>query len=403
MAGKATKILLPIGIISIAIGVMMALKASHKPPEKAPVEEKAFLVEVQQVSFEDLNFVVDSQGTVEPRVATSLSSQVSGRISQVADVFIEGGMFRKGEVLVQLEDFDYATEYKLAEAELARAQAALEEEIARGKVAEEEWRSVKSGPAPELGLRKPQLAKEKANLIAAQAQLERAKRNLERTRITAPYDGIVKTKSVDLGQYVTPGKELGVIYNTNVAQVRMPLSDNDLAYLNLNQKNQPKVTLTAKVAGKNATWQGSLTRDEGVLDAQRRVIYAVAEVSDPYLREQGSSGEPLKFGRFVQAKIIGQRAEDIIVLPRNILRLDGTILVVDDDNKLVIKEVEVQRADEDYVYISAGLRAGDRVVTSAVPNPYEGMQVRLAEDAKDKIEQDKEDSVDTSIASVGES
>lgn len=396
--------LIPVGILVVAVAIAFMLISGKKPPEKIVVPEKAFLVETEIAKAQDLNFIVHSQGTVQPKTETQLSAQVSGKIEKVADVFIEGGMFKKGDVLVQLEQYDYATELKLAEAELARAQASLEEEIARGRVAEQEWRSVKGTVPPELGLRKPQLATEKSNLRAAEAKLERAQRNLDRTTIKAPYDGLVKSRDVDLGQFVTAGTKVGTLYATDVAEIRMPLSDNDLAYLDIaaNQQQQPKVTLTANVAGKVTTWQGVLARNEGVLDEQSRVIYAIAEIQDPYLRESSKQGLPLKFGRFVQARIVGSSAQDIIVLPRSVLRLDGSILTVDSKRTLRINEVDVQRADEKYVYIRSGLRSGDLVVTSAVPHPFDGMKVRLPGEKGDKSDLDKEDPVDTAIASSGD-
>ncbi len=310
-------------------------------------------------------------------------------------------MFAKGDVLVELEKYDYQTDLKLAEAELARAQAALEEEQARGKVAAEEWRSVNTGVAPELGLRKPQLAKEIANVRGAEAQLERAKRNLARTTIRAPYDGLVKAKQVDLGQFITVGSQLGLVYSTEVAEVRMPLTDNDLAYLQLSDdgEHQPQVTLTAKVAGRKSKWNGKLVRNEGVVDQQQRVIYAIAEIDDPYLRKPNASGNRLKFGRFVQAEIVGDRGEDLVVLPRSVLRLDGTVLVVDPDRVLRIKAVEVQRADEKYAYISSGLQSGELVATSAIPNPFDGMKVRLAGDKESYGDVAEEES--TPIATAG--
>jgi len=104
---------------------------------------------------------------VQPRNQTMLSAQVSGRIIRVADNFIEGGFFDKGDVLVEIEAVDYETDLLLAQAELAQAQASLDEEIARGQVAEKEWSSFNSGTPPELGLRKPQLAREQALVKAA--------------------------------------------------------------------------------------------------------------------------------------------------------------------------------------------------------------------------------------------
>lgn len=395
---------LPLIILLVSIVVMMVFISSKKPPEQVETPEKAFLVNAEPVYTEDLNYVVNSQGTVVPRIRTELSAQVSGKVVSVADSFVEGGMFRKGDVLVQLEQADFITDLKTAEADLSRAKAALEEEQARGKVAEEEWRTVKGNLAPELGLRKPQLAREMANVRAAEAQVERARRNLERTSIRAPYDGLVRTKQVDLGQFVSLGGSIGTLFSTDVAEVRMPLSDNDLAFLKLpGSNNAPaKVTLRATVAGEAVSWQGELARDEGVLDEQRRVIYAIAKVEDPYQRNEGAEGVPLKFGRFVQAEIVGDRAEGVVVLSRDHLRLDGTLLVVDEDRKLRIREVTVQRADARFVYISDGLRAGELVATSAVPNPYDGMTVRLPGENEDENDNgDVEDESATAIAATG--
>lgn len=399
MKSILTKGGIPLAIILVASVAAMIMISSKEPPEKKPVEEKAFLVDASPVTKQDLTYVIKSQGTVKPKVETILSAQVSGKVVDVADAFIAGGFFKQGDVLVQLEQDDYITDLKAAEAELARAQAALEEEQARGKVAAEEWKSVSSSAAPELGLRKPQLAKEKANVRAAEAKVERAKRNLERTTIRAPYDGMVKEKRVDLGQFVVSGSQVGTIFNTEIAEIRLPLTDKDLAYLDLpGQSNQPvDVTLTARVAGKTASWQGKLARTEGVLDETRRVLYAVAEVNDPYLRNAQQPGNVLNFGRFVQVEIQGNKGEDIVVLPREVLRIDGTVLVVGSDRKIEIRAVNVHRADDKFVYISEGLDDGELVATTAIPNPYEGMTVRLPDD---KLS-DPEEDVQTELAVAG--
>jgi len=167
---------LPLVILLVAFIAAAFMIKSRKPPEQVPVEIPAFLVDAKEVFAEPVNFIVKSQGNVVPRNKTALSAQVSGQVISLSDVFIAGGTFKKGDVLATLEQDDYRTDLKLAEAELAQAQAALQEEIARGKVAEQEWRSVSSVAPPELGLRKPQLAKEQANVKAAEAKLERAKK-----------------------------------------------------------------------------------------------------------------------------------------------------------------------------------------------------------------------------------
>ncbi|MFC4699232.1 efflux RND transporter periplasmic adaptor subunit [Glaciecola siphonariae] len=378
MASGLKKVGIPIFILVGAIVIMAILIASKPEPEKKEVEKAEFLVDVSPIEFNDIEFLVYAQGSVQPKNQTMLSSQVSGKVIAIADNFIEGGFFSEGDVLVELESVDYQTDLLLAEAELARAQAALDEEIARGRVAAKEWSSFNSGTPPELGLRKPQLAREQANLKAAQANYQRALRNLERTKIKAPYDGLVKSRGVDLGQFLPLGGQVGEIFSTDTAQIRLPLTDDDVAFIGDVQNQQPIVTLSAEVAGKKQFWQGRLVRDEAVLDDARRVIYGVVEVNDPYLRQDTQVNQSaLKFGRFVEAQITGVQASGIVKLPRFVLRLDGTVLTVDDNSQLQINDVEVIRTDEDFVYIGGGLDPSHQVVMSAVSNPYNGMPVRI--------------------------
>ena len=193
----------PLLVLLIAVLLAIIFIASKKPPEQKEVVTKDFLVEAQVVNREATAFVVSSQGNVVPKNQTRISAQVSGQVVSLADVFEVGGMFKKGDVLAVLE------------------------EIARGKVAETEWRSVNSKVPPELGLRKPQLASEQANVKAAEAKLERARRNLDRTEIKAPYNGIVIARNIDLGQFVSSGSEVGTLYSTDVAEVRLPITESE--------------------------------------------------------------------------------------------------------------------------------------------------------------------------------
>lgn len=382
------KVGIPFIILVTAIVVATLLVVSKEKPEKKTEEESKFIVETMTYQFEDIEFLVYAQGSVQPKNRTVLSAQVGGKVVRLSDNFVEGGFFNKGDVLVEVESDDYKTDLLLAEAELARAQAALEEEIARGRVAEQEWRSVNNTPAPELGLRKPQLAREQANLQAAEAQLLRAKRNLERTKIRAPYDGLVKKRNVNIGQVITVAGQLGEIFATDVAEVRLPLTDNDIAFIGDIEQRQPSVVLQARVAGETRFWQGAMVRNEAVLDESRRVIFGVVQVLDPYNRKQNTHQIPLRFGRFVKAEITGIEVDNVVKLPREVGRLDGTVLTVDAESSLHINEVGVVRSDETYLYISSGLPATHQVVLSAVPNPYQGMPVKVLEEEQALPQQD---------------
>jgi RND family efflux transporter MFP subunit len=400
MSTSISKTGLPIIIIVVAIAAAAAMIALKQEPEKKEPESRSFLVDAKPILSEDVEFLVYAQGAVQPKHKTMLSTQVSGRVIEVSEKFTEGGFFKKGEVLLSLESDDYTSDLLLAEAELARAQASLDEEIARGRVAEKEWSSVNSGQRPELGLRKPQLAREQANVKAASANLARAKRNLSRTKITAPYDGLVKSRLVDLGQFVAMGTQLGEVFSTSTAEVRLPLTDNDLAFLGDMNTSARHVTLSADVAGKKHFWQGKLVRDEAVLDEARRVSFGVVEVQDPYNLISTEHASPLKFGRFVSAAVSGMIAQDIVKLPRSVIRLDGTVLSVDEEQKISINSVEIMRADEDYVYISGGLPTDHLVVMSAVSTPYNGMPVRFTEDEPTKPINSEDEQQDKAITEV---
>ncbi|MFC3095591.1 efflux RND transporter periplasmic adaptor subunit [Alteromonas sediminis] len=391
---------LPFAIIIIAVIVAFVMINMRKPPEKEEVVEKAFLVEAQEVFREPVEFVVFSQGNVQPKNHTRISTQVSGKVVSVSSVFQAGGFFKQGDILVTLEQDDFLTDLKLAEAELAQARASLEEEKARGKVAEEDWKALNNSTPPALGLRKPQLAREQANVKAAEAKYERAMRNLARTEVRAPYNGIVVKRDVDVGQFLPVGSIVGEVYSTDVAEVRLPLANSDLAFLDLSagvESNNP-VQLKADVAGRERVWSGRLVRSEGVMDAGSRVMYAVVEVEDPYRINSGNDAAPLRFGQFVEAVISGTRSENVIVLPRNLLRLDNTVLTVSDEREIAIKPVQVARTDAERVYISEGLNSGEKVAVSAVPNPYNGMKVRLPGDEPEIEEPQKNDQAEEASA-----
>lgn len=379
MATKFIKVGLPIIILISAVVVAIGLGAMRKPPAKVVEQRLPLLVNTIELAPQDLTYRIASQGTVSPKLETTLMSEVNGRIIRVAENFVAGGFFKKGDLLVQVEPADYLTAVKAAEAALAGAKAQLEEERARARVAETEWRSFTEGKAPALGLRQPQLASALANVQSKEAELERAQRDLARTEIRAPYDGLVRSRMANLGQFISRGSQLGMILGTEVAEVRLALTDTDFGFLPQQQAQvqQIPVILSATIAGQPLQWQANIVRTEGVLDERSRVIYAVAEIQDPYQRE--GTGIPLQFGRFVQAQISGIAATQVTKVPRHLLRPGNQLLVVDAEQQLQFRQVQLSRADADFAYIGSGFEAADRLVISPVTNPLAGTQVRLTE------------------------
>jgi RND family efflux transporter MFP subunit len=378
---------LPAGVIIISLLLVVTLVgiAKSKRPERKEEARSAILVDTIDAELRSLNLVVTSQGSVRPRTETSLVAEVSGKVVSVSPDFVAGGFFRKGDMLLQIDPSDYRTALKRAEAALASRQARLADETARSEQALKDWRNLgKTSQPSDLVLRRPQLQDAQANVSAAEADVEKARRDLQRTRITVPYDGLLKEKSVDIGQYVTPGTPLGVSFAIDTAEIRLPLSRNDLAFLELPSATEarevpfPKVTLISNEPGATRRWQAEIIRTEGVVDEVSRVVFAVAQVVDPYGVLGVSTQDELKVGTFVSAEIQGIAVENVVVLPRHALQSDNTVLVANENRELEIRTVTVVRAEPRTVYVSDGVYGGEKVVTTTLEAPIPGTRLTLS-------------------------
>ncbi|MBT8038695.1 MAG: efflux RND transporter periplasmic adaptor subunit [Xanthomonadales bacterium] len=383
---KFLKFVLPLGLIALSIVVVLVMVAiaQGKRPDRKDEGNQAVLVEAIQAEVSSLNFSVTSQGAVRPRTETTLVAEVSGQIVTVSPNFVPGGFFRKGEVLLQIDPSDYDTALLRAQANLASRQAQLSDWKARSEQALKDWQNLgRSGEPSDLVLRKPQLAEAQAAVQAAQAELQQAERNLQRTRIRLPYEGLVRNKLVDVGQFVSPGTPLGVTFAVDRAEIRLPLSSSDLQFLELpsatrlDADKRVPVVLTSQNGGENGRWMGEIVRTEGVVDQASRVVYAVTEVVDPYRVLGQSLQDELKMGTFVRAEIEGRRVEDVVVLPRSVLLPDDTVLVANEDRKLEIRPVTVARAEPRQVYVSEGVESGEWVVTTSLDAPIPGTQLAI--------------------------
>jgi RND family efflux transporter MFP subunit len=388
---KFIRYILPVGLVVLSsvlvVGLMVMAKA--KRPERKEDVTAATMVDAIPVERVSLNLSVFSQGSVVPRTETTLVAEVSGKIVNVSPNFVAGGFFHKGETLLEIDPSDYRADLKRAQANLASREAQFAEQKARSEQALKDWRNMgRQGEPSDLTLRKPQLAEALANVQAAEADLQKAKRDLDRTHIKVPYDGLVRTKQADIGQYVAPGTPLGVTFNIDTAEIRLPLSATDVAYLDLPSATDPadkprlQVGLTTGNSGIDGRWQAEIIRTEGVIDEKSRVTYAVAQVVDPYgLLGQSKQGE-LKIGTFVRAEIQGLRVNDVFRIPRSALRADNSVLVANSERKLDIRSVSVLRAEPRSVYISDGIMDGDMVITTTLEVAIPGTQLAISGDER---------------------
>ena len=359
------------GIIIGALALAVGLSQLKPEQEKRDDEKLDLLVEVLPLQMTSERFRISSQGTVRPRTQTILSAEISGSVVSISPKFVAGGVFQPDEVLMRIDPTNYTVAVDRAEALVTQRQ--IEYDGAK-KLRSQGYRA------------ESEYASAAAALASAQADLVAARRNLERTYIRLPYEGIVMSKDADLGQFVNPGTPLGVTFATDLAEVRLPLTDQDLAFVEMpnaaaitatGAADGPPVTLSAIQQGKRVEWNARVVRSEGVVDERSRVTYAVAQLADPY--QLHGNGTPLPVGTFVAASIDGSDVLDVIRIPRSALRGADQVLIVDDENQIEIRTIEIIRTDARYAYVSGGVAAGERITTTAIEAPTNGMPVRTTD------------------------
>lgn len=380
MTRTFAKVVLPLLVVVVAVLGAWGLAASRKAPERVERATPGPLVEVEEVAARDVPVTVVGNGEVQAKLEVDVVPQVAGRVVEVDPALVAGGRFRAGQTLLVIEPRDYELAVERARAAVERAGVALERERAEAAVARQEWEALHPGEAPDSGLvvREPQVRQAEAELAAAQADLDVAQLNLERTRVSVPFDGVVRSKSVGLGQFVAAGSRVARVYGTDVVEVRVPLEDRELAWFEVPRHGGgagPAADVVADFGGAEWHWDGRVRRLEAQVDPESRMVHVVVDVRRPF---DGPAGKPpLLPGTFVEVRIAGVTLPDVVEVPRHAIHHDDTVWVVE-DGRLLLRPVEVARSDRDTSLVSAGLEPGEQVVVSALDAVTDGMKVRTS-------------------------
>ncbi len=386
------RIILPILVLAGAGYATVTMIRNRPAPETRAADIPLPLVETIEAEFSNVTLSVFAEGTVAPRTVSELTPEVSGRVIEVAESLVVGGFFEEGEVLLRLDSREYELAVIRAQAAIAQSKLRLETERQEAAVAMEEWELLGTGRPTPLAIREPQIAEAQAALASAEATLQQAEYDLERTVVGAPFAGRVRQERVDVGQFVARGNSVATLYAVDAAEVRLPIPDSELAFLNLplayrgdgvaiGSVRGPRVILRSEFAGRRHEWRGRVVRTEGEIDPRTRMVHAIARVEDPYARGDSPNRPPLAVGMFVEAEIIGRSSGRVMVLPRTVLRGADRVLIVDDTDHVRFRQVELFRQERDRILVQSGIEEGDRIIVSPLENAVDGMQVEVAETA----------------------
>ena len=380
------KALLPLVILAV-VGAGAALLLLNPPEaDRIPPPDTRLMVEVLPLAGRDFEIMLESYGTVAPRTRSSLTSEVSGQIRWIAAEFRDGGAFEEGDVLVRIDARVYEANVRIAEATLMEANQRLAEERARALQAELDWEKLgEVGEAPDLVLRRPQLLAAEARLGSAEASRAKALLDLERTEIKAPFDGRVLAKRVDVGQVVAPNQQLAEVYATDYVEIRLPLKNRDLEFIDLPRvtgsesalQHQLRAVISSELGG-DFSWEGRIVRTEAAIDETARQLHVIAQIDAPFT-QQGER-PPLRIGQYVTARIQGRRLERELIVPTAAIYQQSYAYVVEGE-VLQRKQVSIGWQDDSQAFIEQGLEEGEQLVITPLGQIASGTPVRVVDEA----------------------
>jgi len=378
---------IPIIIIALAGLLTWAMIQYQPEAEKVPVEQTVIVVECVVAKAAPHTLTLQTSGVVRAPTTTELTAEVVGKITEINPVFESGRFFEKDDWLLRIEPVDYEAELVNARANLAEAEYTLELEKAESEQARTEWALLGKGEPTAMTLRLPQLARAEAAIESARATVKRALRNLERTCIKAPYRGRVQARTVNLGQYIgTLGTPLGIVYATDFAEVRLPITDRQASLMELpvqyDGSSRPvtplPMVLELTFGSERYQWEGFVDRMEGVVDDQTRLFHIVGRVPEPY-RQRSEGQPPLQIGMYAQALVQGKSLDKAFVLPRLALFEKDKVLIAGANDTLEIRPVQVAQSEGDQVVILSGLETGERVIVTPLDYVVNGMHIKPLE------------------------
>lgn len=370
-----------LGLVLIAVLIRMN---PPETPQRPQFSGPSMTVETIPVLPRDYQIMLQSYGTVQPRTRSMLVAQVGGQIVEINENVRDGGFFEQGDVLGRIDPRDYEADVQIAQAALADANQALAEAIARSEQAREDWERLgNDGEPSDLVLRIPQLEAARARVQSAESALTKAKLDLERTRIVAPFAGRVLRKLVDIGQVVSTNAQLAEVYATDVVEIRLPLRNRDLRFIDLPERyrhsdaeesNGTDAIIKSDLIGEDE-WQAKLVRTEGAIDESARQLHVIAQIEDPFGRHnEGRS--LLKIGQYVTAEIKGKLLPDALVIPNRSI-YQGAYVYTVEEGILRRRDVDIAWQNDIEAVIQSGLEPGADLVMTPLGQVTSGIRVSI--------------------------
>jgi len=388
------RIVISLIILSVGVGTASYLKNSAPRTKKRLPTKPTPVVQVETVQPSGYQIVVTAMGTVIPDREIVLKPRVSGEIVEIHPEFTEGGIFKKGMKVLQIDPKDYELNLAQKQSAVTDTEYSLKLEMGHQEVAKREWELLTgNNPAQdmekELALRKPHLDKARADLAAAEADLKKAMLDFKRTHIMAPFNAIVRSKTVDLGSQVTPQEPLAELVGTDAYRIQTSIPSDRLGWIQIPGQAGDSGSTARIIYDQGHECSGTVTRLMGDLSTQGRMARILVKVTDPLgLKASSQRRPPLLIGEYVRVEIQGRKLDSVFQIPRTALRDNSSVWIAGENQTLEIRKVRPVWRDADIVLLKDDLKPGEHVIVSDLPAPVQGMTLRV-DVSKSQIKNDR--------------
>ncbi len=339
----------------------------EEPPVRAS-QRPARIVQTEIVKLSDVQSQIIAFGRLTSSQPVDLLSEAEGKLLAGNIPFKPGQSFRKGDLLIQVDDRQVLLDLNSAKSDLLNALASVLPEIKVDFPDEypvwEAYFNSCGFDAPLAAL--PKAANQQIKLFLSRFNVYKLyfnARNLEikqeKHRIYAPFNGTIATADLRAGANVRNGTRLGQIINLDNMEVTVPVAAEDIRWIDPYQK----ITFTSSEM--SGSWTGKIKRIGRTIDAQTQTIQV-------YMTLDSDGNTPLFEGIFLQATIPGRAIEDGLSIPKSAIYNDDYVYLIN-NRQLEYRQVEIARKEIETAIVASGLNENDTLVVEVLQGVAPGM------------------------------
>ena len=331
-------------ILAFLIFVVIFFSLPYEPQQDLSVSEQVEApapVSVMLVAAKKHQAKIAALGEVKPRWQSEVRAFVRGKAIFISEKALAGKIVKKNEVLATIDDTRYRAQLAEANNRLAAAKVSLLVAQRESNQAKRNWQrsGLQGKPDSPLAFHEPQLAAAKAEVEAAQLAVKDANFELQQTKVIAPFDSVVVSRTINPGEAVEVGTPLFTLISNSVFEV--PVKLNHHQWHLLGDKWQQQTATISEIDG-NKMWQAKLDRAAGFIepDTRQRTLYLVVEkTSGPIV------------GNMIRANIQGRHFQELLKIPQSALTREGFIWLIDKNNQLQRWRAQVAFSEDNWSFI----------------------------------------------------